>query len=99
MEQQATRVEVQVDCRRTSRVQGMVVMEQPKRWVTAAKAAQMLSLSHRAIYYLIEDGELPGVRCGRAVRIPVDALEQWIADKEAEAKEKAHTYGSKARAR
>ncbi len=76
-----------------------VMNQQSKRWVTAAKAAQMLSLSHRAIYYMIEDGELPGVRCGRAVRIPLDALEQWIADKEAEAKEKVRTYGNKARAK
>lgn len=74
-------------------------MEPPIRWVTAAGAAQMLSLSLRAIYYMIEDGELPAVRCGRAVRIPLDALEQWIADKEAEAQEKAHTHGSKARTR
>jgi len=69
------------------------------RWVTVGKAAEMLSLSQRAIYYMIDGGELPGVRCGRAVRIPLDALEQWIADKEAEAREKARTYGSKARTR
>lgn len=74
-------------------------MGQLTRWVTATQVAQMLSLSHRAIYYMIENGELPGVKCGRAVRIPVDALEQWIADKEAEAQEKAQTYGSKARTR
>lgn len=66
------------------------------RWVTVGKAAEMLSLSKRAVYYMIDGGELPGVRCGRAVRIP---LEQWIADKEAEAREKARTYGSKARTR
>lgn len=69
------------------------------RWVTVGKVAEILSLSQRAVYYMIDGGELPGVRCGRAVRIPLDALEQWIADKEAEAREKARTYGSKARTR
>jgi predicted DNA-binding transcriptional regulator AlpA len=46
---------------------------------------------------MIEAGELPGVKLGRAVRIPLEALEQWIADKEAEAEESRSAYGSKAR--
>lgn len=57
----------------------------------------MLSITRREVYYMIEAGELPGVKLGRAVRIPLDALEQWIADKEAEAGESRSAYGSKAR--
>lgn len=70
---------------------------QQQRWVAVAQVAEMLSITRRGIYYMVESGELPGVKIGRAVRIPLDALEQWIADKEEEAKESRSAYESKAR--
>ena len=73
------------------------MMPTHKRWVRPAEAAEMLSLSTREVYYLCASGELLAVKSGRAVRIPLDALEQWIADKEAEAREKVRHYGNKAR--
>jgi len=68
-----------------------------RRWVSVADVAEMLSITRREIYYMIEAGDLPGVKIGRAVRIPCEALERWIADKEAEAQESRSAYGSKAR--
>lgn len=64
------------------------MMPDRKRWVSVADVAVMLSLSSREIYYMIQRGEMPGVRLGRAIRIPVDALEEWIEDKEGQATEK-----------
>jgi excisionase family DNA binding protein len=45
--------------------------------VTIDEAADLLSISRGKLYQLIQTGELPTVRIGRAVRIPFDALEQW----------------------
>jgi excisionase family DNA binding protein len=37
-----------------------------------------LGLGRSTVYELIQRGELPVVRVGRAVRIPVSALQRWI---------------------
>lgn len=69
------------------------------RWLRVRDVAAMLSVSERFVYAAIERRDLPAVRWGRAVRIPRDAFEQWLADKEAQAKDKnSNDYGSKARA-
>lgn len=77
----------------SSKDQYRVDVQTTRRWVAAAEVAEMLSVTRREVYYLIEAGELPGIKLGRAVRIPLDALEQWIADKETEAKELRSAYG------
>jgi excisionase family DNA binding protein len=82
---------------RSSRDQYRADGHTQQRWVAVAQVAEMLSITRREIYYMIEAGELPAIKIGRAVRIPLDALEQWIADKEVEAKESRSAYGSKAR--
>ena len=41
------------------------------------EAAQALSIGRATIYQLVNRGELPVVRIGRSVRIPVTALEAW----------------------
>lgn len=72
-----------------------------RRWATAREVAEMLSTTTRTVYRMIESGALPGVRFGegrrRNLRIPVDALDEWMLEKENEAKEMTKTYGSKAR--
>jgi excisionase family DNA binding protein len=79
------------------RDQYSVGVRQSRRWVTVAEVAEMLSITKREIYYMVEAGELPGVKIGRAVRIPLGSLEEWIADKEAEAHLSRRAYGSKPR--
>jgi excisionase family DNA binding protein len=44
-------------------------------------AAKLLSLGRTKTYALIASGELPVIRVGRAVRVPVAALHQWVEDR------------------
>ena len=67
-------------------------------WLTVSMIARRLAVSERFIYKLIETKELPAVRLHRAVRVPEDAFERWLADKEAAAKDSDNDFGNKARA-
>ncbi len=42
------------------------------------EAAEMTSTSKNTIYNLVASGELKSIRLGRAIRIPMKALEEWI---------------------
>ncbi len=42
-------------------------------------AAERLAVSRATLYRMVQRGELPIVRIGSAVRIPVSALERWLA--------------------
>jgi excisionase family DNA binding protein len=42
------------------------------------EAAETLGVSRSRIYELIAQGELPSIRIGGSVRVPVDALRDWI---------------------
>lgn len=44
-------------------------------------AAKLLSLGRTKTYALIASGDLPVIRLGRAVRIPVAALHQWVEER------------------
>lgn len=46
-------------------------------WLTVNEAARQLSLGRSTVYALCASGEIPAVRIGRAVRVPVDDLRQW----------------------
>ena len=46
--------------------------------IDAAEAAKRLSISPRKLWSLTDSGEIPHVRIGRAVRYPVEAIQQWI---------------------
>jgi excisionase family DNA binding protein len=46
------------------------------------EVAEATGLGRSTVYSLIQAGEIPSVRVGvshRAVRVPVDALREWIA--------------------
>lgn len=43
------------------------------------EAARMTGLSKSYLYRLVLSGEIPHIRFGRAVRIPLDDLQRWIA--------------------
>lgn len=51
---------------------------QDRLLVRPEDAARMLSLGRGTVYGMIASGELPAVRLGRAVRVPMDALRRWI---------------------
>jgi excisionase family DNA binding protein len=49
-----------------------------------AEAAEAIGIGRSKIYELLASGELPSIRIGGSVRVPVDALRVWIETKTAE---------------
>jgi len=43
-----------------------------------AEAAEILGIARSRTYALIASGELPSVRIGKSVRVPLEALHEWI---------------------
>ena len=54
--------------------------EQPRHYLTVVEVAAMLRVSRATVYRLVHAGRLPGMRIGRSVRIPRDAVENYIRD-------------------
>jgi excisionase family DNA binding protein len=46
-------------------------------WLTIPEVAKRLSLARSYVYQLARRGDLPSVRRGKYVRIPVDGLQDW----------------------
>ena len=46
----------------------------------AEEVARALGLGRSKTYELIASGQLPVVKLGRAVRVPREALQQWVRD-------------------
>ena len=42
------------------------------------EAAEAIGIGRSKIYELLASGELPSIRVGASVRVPVDALRAWI---------------------
>lgn len=53
--------------------------------VDVAKAAKILSISRSSVYQLIWNEQLTPVRIGRSVRFSIAQLDQFVADRIAEA--------------
>lgn len=49
--------------------------------LTIPEAARTLRLGLSTVKLMVRRGELPVVRCGRAVRVPRVALEEWVANR------------------
>jgi excisionase family DNA binding protein len=43
------------------------------------EAAEAIGVGRSKIYELLSKNELPSIRVGSSVRVPVDALRAWIA--------------------
>ncbi len=43
-----------------------------------AEAAEVLAIGRTRIYEMLAAGQLPSIRIGRSIRVPVDALRQWV---------------------
>lgn len=57
------------------------IHEEPRRHsevLTAAEAAALLRVSLKSIYKAANNGQLPVLRFGRIIRIPVHALERML---------------------
>lgn len=55
-----------------------------RKLVTILEAAEVLALSRTVVYPLVMSGAIRSFQIGRARRIPVEALDEFIAKKEAE---------------
>lgn len=42
------------------------------------EAAEIIGIGRSRVYELLASGELPSIRIGTSVRVPVDALKRWI---------------------
>ena len=49
--------------------------------VSIKQASEMLSISRSVIYQLMDAGQLTPIRIGRSVRLPVEQLERFVADR------------------
>mgnify|MGYP001771049981 CR=1 FL=1 len=45
------------------------------------EAAQFLKISRATLYVLMERGQIPSVRIGRARRIPSEVLKKWLKER------------------
>lgn len=43
------------------------------------EAAEAIGIGRSKVYELLASGELPSIRIGSSVRVPVEALKAWIA--------------------
>lgn len=50
-----------------------------KFWYTRREAAELMSVSERSVDLLRESGRLPERRIGRAIRIPAEAIAEFMS--------------------
>jgi excisionase family DNA binding protein len=52
-----------------------------------AETAEILGIARSRAYALIASGELPCVRIGKSVRVPIESLRAWVSSRQIEAQE------------
>jgi excisionase family DNA binding protein len=60
------------------------------------EAAAALGLCRSKTYGLLADGTLPSIRVGRSVRVPAEALREWVERQAAKANPSADRKGAPA---
>lgn len=55
-------------------------MEELRLAITVEEAARAVGIGRSKAYELCATGEWPTIRIGRAVRVPLDGLKQWVAE-------------------
>ena len=73
---------LQIDQRRTSRTRVEEAMDSSKSefvFVKPVRAAKLLDMSKSKIYEMIQRNEIPYVRLGGCLRIPMSALDDLVA--------------------
>lgn len=57
-----------------------MAMERKKATFTVRELADYLQIGKASAYRLVHDGTLPSVRIGRQIRIPIAAVDKWLAE-------------------
>ena len=50
------------------------------RFLTVAEVAELMRVSKMTVYRLVHDGKLPAVQVGRSMRIPEEAVRDYLRD-------------------
>ena len=50
-----------------------------KLLLRVSETAELLSVARSKAYAMVQAGELPSVRMGKSVRVPAQALRDWVA--------------------
>ena len=58
-----------------------------------AEAAEAIGVSRSRMYELIDSGDIPSIRIGGTLRVPVDELRRWVEQKLAEWKRRRQDPG------
>lgn len=53
-------------------------MAQELRWLSTAEAARRLGVTPRTLYRFINEGQVPGYRFGRVIRLKEDEVDLFI---------------------
>lgn len=53
-------------------------MSTPINWLSTAEAAKYLGITPRTLYRFIDEGQIPGYRFGRVIRLKQDDVEVFI---------------------
>lgn len=53
--------------------------EQYETLLTISEVANVLRVSKMTIYRLVHDGQLPSMRIGKSLRVPVSALDAYLS--------------------
>ncbi len=63
-----------------NRKQSAIVDSEKALLLRGMEVARELGISRALAYRLMQDGTLPVVRIGRAVRVPFEGLRRWVSD-------------------
>jgi excisionase family DNA binding protein len=58
--------------------------KQSKLLIRVSEAAERLSIARSKAYLMAQTGELPVVRLGKSIRVPVKLLDEWVEQQIAE---------------
>ena len=53
-------------------------MSTPIQWLSTAEAAKFLGITPRTLYRFIDEGQIPGYRFGRVIRLKQDDVDTFI---------------------
>lgn len=53
-------------------------MTTPIQWLSTAEAARYLGITSRTLYRFIDEGQIPGYRFGRVIRLKQDDVDRFI---------------------